>query len=159
MIFVKLQSLLQRPDFSHLGGGGDVNRPLGQFLRVGEIAGLGAGHAECVEHERLLAAGQDLGLDGEHERGFPVANLRIFIGSQHLGGVGEDLKIVRVELQRRTKFVHRLPVTALFEQRLGQFKMRPRIARAELCGVGKFVHGFVKAAEFGEDGAEGVVRG
>jgi hypothetical protein len=122
VIFVKLQSLLQRLEFFHLGGGGEVNRPLGHFLRVGEIAGLGAGHAEHIEHERLRAAGQGIGLGGEHERGFPVANLRIVIGGQHVGGVGEDLKIIRVEPQRRAKLINRPGIAALFEQRLPMSK-------------------------------------
>ena len=87
MVFVKLQSLLQRLKLFHLGGRAGVNRILRHFLRAGEIAGLGTGHAEHIQHNRLRAIGPGIGLGGEPERGFTVANLWMVNGGQHAGGV------------------------------------------------------------------------
>ena len=45
------------------------------------------------------AAGQGVGFGGEDERGFAVAEPRIFIGGQDVGDKSEDLKIVRLKLR------------------------------------------------------------
>ena len=158
MVFVKLQSLLQRLEFFHFGGGGEVKRPLRHFQRVGVIAGLGVGHAERVEHVGLRFAGQEFGLDGEHERGPAVANLRVFVGGQHVGGVGENLKIVRVNPQRRTQLINRLGIAALFETQLADFEVGPRISGIEPRGFFELGQGFVKTSEFGQDHACAVMQ-
>jgi len=159
VIFVKLQSLLQWLEVFYFGGSREVNRTLRHFLRVGEIAGLSAGHAEHIQHERLDASRQDVGLGGEFERGFPVTNLWMVIGGQHVGGVGKNLKTVLVEPQRGAKLINCPGIMALFEQQLPQSNMRCRIVGVEPYGFGELAHGFVGTAEITQHGAEGDAQG
>jgi hypothetical protein len=113
MVFVEFDPLADRVEIFHLRGVGKIERRLRGRLRVGEIAGFGAGHAQHVKNHRLAAAGQIVRLDGEDERGPAIARGGILIGGEDVRGVGEDLKIIRLDAQRGAEFVHGLDVAAL----------------------------------------------
>ena len=93
VVFVKFQPLLHRFEIFHLRGGGQFERVLrGKSARWSNFPSLGAGHAQRVEHDRLAAAGQQIGLGGERERVLAVARGGIFVRGQHVRGEGENLQ-------------------------------------------------------------------
>ena len=94
----------------------------------------------------------------EHQCGLAVANLRIFIGGQHVRDVGKDLEIVRINTQCLAELADGLGVAALFEQRLAHLEMRPRVSRVKPRGFIKLAHGFVETPKFDKHDADTVIQ-
>ena len=119
MVLVKPQSLLNGGRIiRHAAGFGEIEGLLRGLLRIVETPKFGAGHAQRVEHGRLGAAGEGVGLGRQGKRGLTVANLWILIRGQHLGQVDQNMEVIRINLHRLPKIRDGFQVAALFEQRL-----------------------------------------
>ena len=159
MVLVKLQSL---PDDGHVIGhvvsGGEFEGVGRSLLGIRELADFSVGHRHRINHNRLIAAGEVVRSCRHRECGIAVANLRIFVRGQHLREIGQHLGIVRIQFHRPAEKRNGFRVAALFEQHLPNQIRRVPVGRGQSRGLGVFVHGLVKPAQFNQQRAKIVVR-
>src|ERR1039458_209072 len=125
---------------------------------VGELSLLGVGGGECVQHPRVLSAGERNRPHRECQRVTAVADGRVGRGRQHPGRPPQRGRVVRLQLEDRSPVLQGLRRPPLLGKRIAQAGVGFRRFRVELERAPPFPDGSFGIATPAQDQPQIVVR-
>ncbi len=111
---------------------GQAQGALRRFHRFGKPPGFGEGGGEGVENDRILPAGQCIGLPGQFDRLVAVAQRRLRTGGEEPSQIILNPWIGWFELQRLLEMGDRFAHFALLQKNIAEIVLGVAIVRVDL---------------------------